>query len=282
MNEFYRLPAADIVVQLSYQKEIEIFDFTEMLEGISLMFDSFIRSKNNASYKRKKDRPRLYIREIHKGSIIAELIAIFPDFIENVDKLNTLLEFGLIMRELFKIREEEKLKESQIKNRDKIIKPLLNDPNAKLIIDFENSQEKIEIDSHKAVQIQIKSREIHEKLRIKRLVGASPIKDQVKMFKKDGEIQELQTSLLEEKVSEVWLKIESPSFNNRTWGFRQDDKKFNATILDENFMIKVQKGAFRFGKNDLLKVQLKTSQRLVGHRIINRYEIIKVQEYQQV
>ncbi|GLG82194.1 hypothetical protein [Acinetobacter calcoaceticus] len=282
MNEIYKLPTADIVVQLSYQKEIEIFDFTEMLEGISLIFDSFIKSKNHASYKKKKDRPRLYIREIHKGSIVAELIAIFPDFIENVDKLNTLLEFGLIMRELFKIREEEKLKESQIKNRDKIIKPLLNDPNAKLVINFEDSQEKIEIDSQKAVQIQNKSREIHEKLRNKRLVGASTIKDQVEIFKTDDKIQELQTSLLEEKISEAWLQIESPSFNNETWGFRQDDKKFNATIRDKTFLVKVQKGAFRFGKNDLLKVQLKTSQRLVGHRIINHYEILNVQEYQQV
>lgn len=271
---------ADIVVRLTYEKEIPVFDFVNMLGGIADEFDDFIDS----SGFKKSTRPKLYIREIYKGSIVAELITIFPDICENIDKLNTMLEFGLIMRELLKAREEEKLERSQIRNREKIIAPLLSDHKAKLTINFENSENiKIELDAVKAKKIHEKDLMIREKLKNKRnqskvTSAEDPIVKYLNSYEDEVFLdRENPVKLLGADIHEVVLQVEEISFGKKNnWKFRNGEEIITAKIADESFLEEVNKGRIRFGKNDLLKVKLKISQVLVKHKVKNTYEIVKI------
>ena len=93
MKDFYRIPEPDIIVKLSYRKEIRVTDFIDLLSGISSEFDHYIENDSKYHLLAKKNRPKLYITEIKQGSIVAQLVAIYPDIVENIDSLNTILEF---------------------------------------------------------------------------------------------------------------------------------------------------------------------------------------------
>lgn len=85
---------------------------------------------------------------------------------------------------------------------------------------------------------------------------------------------------LGENVSETYLQIDSLTFrDNNKWKFSYGDSTINASILDETFLQKIDGGELRFGKGDLLRVKLRTCQRITHDKLKIDYEILEVLEH---
>ena len=79
---------------------------------------------------------------------------------------------------------------------------------------------------------------------------------------------------LSESVVETFLQIESISFKEKNkWRFNNGGSTIHASILDESFLQKVDSGLLRFGKGDLLKVELKTIQFLAHTKLKTEFEV---------
>ncbi|PWG62852.1 hypothetical protein [Sediminicurvatus halobius] len=66
---------------------------------------------------------------------------------------------------------------------------------------------------------------------------------------------------LEERDEERYLQLVSLSFKEENkWRFNDGNATFHAAILDEDFLRRIDLGEERFGKNDVLKVRMRTRQ----------------------
>lgn len=85
---------------------------------------------------------------------------------------------------------------------------------------------------------------------------------------------------LNSDISETYLQIESLSFKEKNkWKFSNGKTIFHATISDEAFLHEVDCGKLRFGKGDLLKVKLKTTQTIAHGKLKSEYEVLRVVEH---
>lgn len=71
----------------------------------------------------------------------------------------------------------------------------------------------------------------------------------------------LDEEMLEEREDERWLQLVTVSFKEENkWRFYDGNSTFFASILDENFLRRVDLDEEKFGKNDVLRVRLRTRQ----------------------
>lgn len=284
MQDVYKIHEPDITVKLSYRKEIRVTDFIDLLSGISSEFDHYIENDSKYLLLDKKDRPKLYITEIKQGSIVAQLVAIYPDIVENIDSLNTMLEFGLIMHELFDRRKQEKLDEKDRKNQEKILAPLLQDEDASLRINIKNYPKIIKVESFLAEELYKKSQEILKKNRSKRLEKNKKNSDQALLETKTIYDHESMPLIeMDTKIVHTWLGIISPSFEkDGLWKLSMNGKTFIATMRDDNFQAHVNNGEIRFGQKDMLHVKLEISQKLVGSNLKSTFTVLEVIEHKEI
>lgn len=100
-------------------------------------------------------------------------------------------------------------------------------------------------------------------------------KSETEYFKYQNPEDDLNTD-----ISETFLQIESLSFKEKNkWKFSNGKTIFHATISDESFLYNVDSGKLRFGKGDLLKVKLKTTQTLAHGKLKSEYEVLSVIEH---
>lgn len=77
----------------------------------------------------------------------------------------------------------------------------------------------------------------------------------------------------------VWVKILNISFEGLKWKLLLGDAKIRATINDEDFKARVDKRRVQFGKGDMLKVVLETTQNINGGGdIVSQYAVLEVKE----
>ncbi len=85
---------------------------------------------------------------------------------------------------------------------------------------------------------------------------------------------------LGENITETYLQIDSLTFKEKNkWKFSYGESAISALILDEEFLQHIDSGELRFGKGDLLKVKLRTTQKIAHGKLKIDYEIIKVLEH---
>lgn len=78
----------------------------------------------------------------------------------------------------------------------------------------------------------------------------------------------------------VALHIESATFKEgNKWRFNDGQASFSAAITDQKFMDRVASGAERFGKGDILLVELNVVQRQVGTSFKTERAIVKVKQH---
>ena len=109
-------------------------------------------------------------------------------------------------------------------------------------------------------------------------------KDDVELLISDKELSFFEYQPIEdslgENISETYVQIELITFKDKNkWKFSIGDSTVSAQILDDLFLQKINNGDLRFGKGDLLKVRLKTSQILAHGKLKTEYEVIKVLEH---
>ncbi len=118
--------------------------------------------------------------------------------------------------------------------------------------------------------------------------GISKIK-----FKKENESIEISDSekdyyiipedteeVLIDKIDEKVYKIVSLSFKeDNKWRLNDGNNTFNVIIKDDNFLKKIEDNHESFVKGSLLRVDIRTLQKIKGIELITTYEVLKVIEH---
>jgi hypothetical protein len=85
--------------------------------------------------------------------------------------------------------------------------------------------------------------------------------------------------IVSDTIVEEMLQIESLTFKDgNKWRVHNGIAPFYTTIEDAEFLAKIDAGA-RFGKGDLLDVDLRRIQRMVASRLVSDYRVVKVREH---
>ena len=78
----------------------------------------------------------------------------------------------------------------------------------------------------------------------------------------------------------IIVQIESAVFKDgNKWRLTDGGNSFYAEITDQNFIGRVQSGQERFGKSDILVVDLQRQQLIVGDKLRTDYTVVKVHEH---
>lgn len=85
---------------------------------------------------------------------------------------------------------------------------------------------------------------------------------------------------LQDRVTEEIVEVVSPTFRDgNKWRFAQGDAPFYAAVLDKEFIRRVNRHEFTFGKGDALRVQLRSRVTQTPDGLSADREITKVLEY---
>ncbi len=81
-------------------------------------------------------------------------------------------------------------------------------------------------------------------------------------------------------IHRMALRIVSPVFKEgNKWKFHDGHATINASILDEEYLAKIDRGDERFGKGDTLLCEVRVCQTEKGAKLDTSYEVIKVLEH---
>ncbi|MBX3584744.1 MAG: hypothetical protein KF810_22950 [Rhizobiaceae bacterium] len=83
---------AYLTITLDLDDPVEIGDFASLFAGIGGQFDDYIRE----NHPDLKGRAQMYVREVRRGSIVADLFPNIPDLIEYMDDALIVLAFGAL------------------------------------------------------------------------------------------------------------------------------------------------------------------------------------------
>lgn len=81
-----------ITITLDLQEPVEIGDFASLFAGMGGQFDAYLREH----YPDMKGRAQMYVKEVRKGSIVADLMPNIPDLIGYMDSILIVLGFGAL------------------------------------------------------------------------------------------------------------------------------------------------------------------------------------------
>jgi hypothetical protein len=85
--------------------------------------------------------------------------------------------------------------------------------------------------------------------------------------------------IVSDTIVEEMVQIESLTFKDgNKWRVHNGIAPFYTTIEDAEFLAKIDAG-MRFGKGDLLDVDLRRIQRMVDSRLVSDYRVVKVREH---
>jgi hypothetical protein len=78
------------------------------------------------------------------------------------------------------------------------------------------------------------------------------------------------------------LQIESAVFKEgNKWRFTDGSRSFHAAIEDASFLARVETGVERFGKNDILIVDLRQLQYAINGELKSEYQVVSVRDHRE-
>lgn len=201
-----------ISIKLDLNEPVEITDFAAMFAGVGAQFEDFL-AKNHPELK---GHAKMYVREVRKGSIVADMFANIPDLIGYMDDALIILGFGSLfssrVRKLVKGQFIENASKSDLKELGETIRAVSHDSGGEMTIEslsYENNawKTKVELkmtssDSRKAIntleqqKLALDKKESADHQRVLMVFTRSDVFD-AKLDKKSGEhviINELSSS----------------------------------------------------------------------------------------
>lgn len=150
-----------ISIKLDLNEPVEINDFAAMFAGVGAQFEDFL-AKNHPELK---GQAKMYVREVRKGSIVADMFANIPDLVGYMDSALIILGFGSLfskrVRKLIKGQFIEDASKSDLRELGETIRAVSHDSGGEMTIEslsYENNAwtTKVELkmsasDSRKAV-----------------------------------------------------------------------------------------------------------------------------------
>lgn len=87
---------------------------------------------------------------------------------------------------------------------------------------------------------------------------------------------------IEESTRDVSLQLVNVAFrDDHKWRFYDGSSTFYASILDDEFLNRVENNEEHFSKGDILRVKLNEKKTLVGDNLRNEYRILKVMDHRR-
>lgn len=263
---------------------IDIQELALALTGLGELFQEANKITNGEEVKTE-----VKIKGFQPGSfeIITELYQYSQGFLNSFNHpqltgaLNLLSILGFSGGVIGVIQLFKKLKNEDIKN--------IEQNNDKIIIEI--NSEKIEINrpvyelytssaARKAIQrtLQPLEKEGYDKFSIKN--EKKEIIEEITKSDLPCYFVEAQEKKILEAVNTVYLNLVNISFKEgNKWRFFDGEKEFFATILDSDFLYKVQNNLTYFSKNDTIKVELKIIQYNTEEGLKIEYKVLKVLEH---
>jgi hypothetical protein len=112
-----------------------------------------------------------------------------------------------------------------------------------------------------------------------KIIGEGPTRVDVAQAESEYFVQVSPRETVTDAVSPMALIIEAPVFKeDNKWRFSDGTGSFFATIEDKDFLAKVDAGQ-RFGKGDILYVDVRLSQQKIGMKLVGERVIVNVREH---
>lgn len=94
------------------------------------------------------------------------------------------------------------------------------------------------------------------------------------------EMPNLEDEILGETTTTAYLQVVNLVFKeNNKWRFSRGETEFYASVLDEDFLKRINRDEIQFSKNDILKVELHIKDVLKDSGIKTEYVVLKVLEH---
>ncbi|WP_421855895.1 hypothetical protein [Oricola sp.] len=124
-----------LTVRLDIKKPVEIGDFASLFAGMGGQFDAYLRE----FHPELRGKAQMYVKEVRKGSIVADIFPNVPDLIGYMDNVLIVLGFGALfskrVRALISGQFIDDAKKSDIKEIGDTIKSVSNDSGGQMKIE---------------------------------------------------------------------------------------------------------------------------------------------------
>lgn len=124
-----------LTLTLDLSEPIEVEEFARLFAGLGGMFDDYLREEQSTA----KGQVRLYIKEVRKGSIVADIVPSIPDLIDMMDKGLIVLGFAsLFSRRVRCVLTGQFLEgatKSDVAHTMDVVQAIAQDPNATAILE---------------------------------------------------------------------------------------------------------------------------------------------------
>lgn len=134
-SEAMRDSRAYLVLTLDLDEPVEIEAFARVFAGLGGMFDDYLRE----DHPKMRGTANMYVREVRKGSIIADLVPTIPDMVGYMDNVLIVAGFGAMfskrVRRLFTGSWLENPSKSQLQHVSDVLTAVAQDRNGKATLE---------------------------------------------------------------------------------------------------------------------------------------------------
>lgn len=134
-SQLMRESNAYLTITLDLEEPVEIVDFAALFAGIGSQFDDYLKR----NHPELKGQARMYVKEVRRGSIVADLIPNIPDLIGIMDGVLIALGFGALfskrVRDLIQGRHLEDVSKTDLKEIGETIRSVSNDADGTMTIE---------------------------------------------------------------------------------------------------------------------------------------------------
>jgi hypothetical protein len=169
-------------IEIKHTDPVDAVSFAEFLVGLSNSYQRYARGAVRQE-SRASGLPSLSIAQVERGSIVISLIAVYPFALQVIEKVNTLVEFAKLLRDVFMTLSSQKGVRQlpgriTLKDAGKIVGPIAKDSASQLNIGVVQgdvnltyvltSEQAREI-QNSARELQVTPRRISEKFNVQHL-----------------------------------------------------------------------------------------------------------------
>lgn len=141
-----------LTITLDLEEPIEIGDFAALFAGMGGQFDAYLKE----NFPDLKGRAQMYVKEVRKGSVVADLMPNIPDLIGYMDGILIVLGFGSLfskrVRALVAGKHLDDASKADLKEIGKTIRALSNDTGGQMTVESVKYEQGV---WHKHVEISL-------------------------------------------------------------------------------------------------------------------------------
>lgn len=148
---------AELTIEVKNARPVELLDLTGSLTALA---NEYMRHLQRSHPEDSASEVRLYVKEIHSGSIIASLMAASPGIIQGVSYVNSVVSFSNFLKKSYDFltgktaEKPDDLDKKTLENLYQIVEPIAKDSGSQLNINTVNGNVYYNVTSAEANQAQ--------------------------------------------------------------------------------------------------------------------------------